>query len=79
MNNSINPQAMLQMMSAFATLKSNHPKMVNFVEKFLKNGLPEDSIIEITVKEPGKEPVTANMKVSASDLEAIKGLKNMQG
>ncbi len=73
----MNPQAMMQMLSALNTFKSNHPKFAGFIGMLVKSGIPEDSIIEITVKKPGEEPMTTNMKVLRSDLELLSSLKNM--
>ncbi len=75
----MNPQAIMQFMGAINTFKSNHPKFASFMERYMKSGLPEGSVIEITVTEPGEEPVTTNMKVLASDLELIQSLKDFRG
>lgn len=77
----MNPQGMFQIMNALNTFRENHPKFAQFFGKYIKSGLPEGSIIEITVTKPGEVPVTANMKVLQSDLELVKALKdiNAQG
>lgn len=75
----MNPQNMMQMLSAFNTFKNNHPKVVSFVSHFINGGIPEGTIIEMTVTRPGEESVTTNMKVTASDIslfESLKGMKN---
>lgn len=74
----MNPQAMMQLLGALGTFKSNHPKFASFMELMIKGGIPEDSVIEITVTRPGEESVTANMKVLASDLQLIQALKDMK-
>lgn len=74
----MNPASMMKFMSAMNTFKSNHPKFASFLEIFLKNGVTEDTIIEITVTRPGEEPVTANMKVLQSDIELFQSLKDMK-
>ncbi len=73
----MNPQFMMQFMGAISTFKANHPKFAAFAARFIKEGLPEGSVIEITVTKPGEEPVTTNMKVLQSDLELLQALKNM--
>ena len=73
----MNPQMMMQLMGALNTFKSNHPKFVSFVERYMRSGFAEGTVIEITVTEPGAEPVTTNMKVQASDLELVESFKNM--
>ena len=75
----MNPQALMQFMSAINTFKSNHPKFASFMERYMKSGLPEGSVIEITVTEPGAEPVTTHMKVLQSALELIQSLKDFRG
>lgn len=74
----MNPQVIMQFMSAINSFKSNHPKFASFVERYVKSGFPEGTIIEITVTEPGAEPVTTNMKVTDSDLELVQMLKSLK-
>ena len=66
----------MQVLSAVGTFKTNHPKFASFVEHFMRTGLPEDTVIEVTVTLPGQEPVTSNMKVLQSDLELLHSLKD---
>ena len=73
----MNPQGMFQIMSALNTFRQNHPKFAQFFGNYIKSGLPEGSIIEITVTRPGEEPVTTNMKVQQSDLELVQALKDI--
>ena len=68
---------MMQFMSAIGTFRSNHPKFAEFMSRFIKGGVPEGSVIEITVTRPGEEPVTTNMRVQQSDLELIRQLGDM--
>ena len=72
----MNIQNTMQFMSALNTFRTNHPKFAEFIGKYIKSGIPEGSIIEITVTRPGEEPVTTNMKVKQSDLELIQALKS---
>jgi len=74
----MNPQAMMQLIGALSRFKSDHPKFAGFIELFAKEGIPEDSVIEITVTRPGESGITANMKVTAADLELIQALRNMK-
>ena len=50
-------------MGAITTFRNNHPKFSEFMSKYIKSGVPEGSVIEITVTRPGEDPVTTNMKV----------------
>ncbi|MCR4781211.1 MAG: hypothetical protein K5851_00480 [Lachnospiraceae bacterium] len=58
--------------------ENNHPKTVLFAKKVVMSGLPEGTVIEMTVTKPGGEPITANMKVTEDDLEMMNELKNLR-
>jgi len=74
----MNPAGMMKFMGAINTFKNNHPKFATFIGLVVKGGLPEDTIIEITIKRPDEEAITANMKVLQSDLELLESLKDMK-
>lgn len=75
----VNPGMMMKLMSAKNTFVRNHPKFEAFVKAvFLNgNGIPEGTIIEITVTKPGEQPIATNLKVQQSDLDLVEGLKNL--
>lgn len=79
MNMNMNPGMIMKILNAKNTFTQNHPKVEAFIRNVLlaPNGIPEDTIIEITLKRPGEEPVSANMKVLKSDLELFEELKNL--
>ena len=74
----MNPQTLMRLMAALNTFKANHPKFVSFAEMFLKRGIDEGTVIEVTVTRPGEEPVTSNMKVTESDIELFRSLKELR-
>lgn len=71
-----NPQDMMKFMGALNTFRSNHPKFISFVQAVTRGGVPEDTVIEVTVTKPGAEPITSNIKVCQSDIELFESLKN---
>lgn len=74
----INPATMMKLMSAKNTFEQNHPKFVAFIKQVMLGGrLQEGTILEVTLVRPGEEPVTANLKITQSDLELFEELKNM--
>ncbi|MCR4989519.1 MAG: hypothetical protein K6A38_01465 [Lachnospiraceae bacterium] len=66
---------MFKAMAAISTFKSNHPKFFSFVDTVFKPGIPEGTVIELTVTKPGEESITTNIKVSESDLALFESLK----
>lgn len=75
----MNPGVLLKLMNAKNTFTHNHPKFEAFVRTVLMggNGIPEGTVLEITVAKPGEEPVSANMRIQQSDLELLRELKNL--
>lgn len=73
----INPGAIMKLMSAKKQFESNHPKFAAFFGTVVQQGIPVDSVIEITVTRPDGTPITANMKVQQSDLDLIASLKDL--
>ncbi len=71
----MDPSQMFKMMGALNKFKANHPKFISFVSNEFSTGIPEDSVIELTITKPGKDPVTTNIKVKKSDLELLDSLK----
>lgn len=75
----MNPAAMIKLMNAKNTFTRNHPKFEAFIKAVFmrENGIPEGTIIEVTVTKPGGEPVSTNLKVMQSDLDMINELRNL--
>ena len=69
---------LFQLKSYFDTFKANHPKVLQFINVVASKGIPEGSVIEITVETPDGEKYNANMRVTQSDLEMIQKLKNLK-
>ncbi|SCW72436.1 hypothetical protein SAMN02910400_02067 [Lachnospiraceae bacterium C10] len=74
----VNPASIFKLKSAFGQFQANHPKVVSYFQTVFGSGVPEGSVIEITVTKPGAQPITTNLKVSASDLELVNTLKDLK-
>ena len=75
----MNPAAMMQIMTALKKFESTHPKFVVFIKIMFGKGITEGTIIELTVINPGQDPVTTNIRVQQSDLELVKQLQDLAG
>lgn len=73
----INPAQLMKLMGAKNKFEAAHPKFTAFFENVLRRGLPEGTVLEMTVTYPGGETVTSNMKVTAQDLELFEELKSL--
>lgn len=74
----MNPGNIMQVMQAFGKFQSEHPKFVSFIKYVVGGGIPQGTVIEVTVQKPGEEPVTSNIRVTQSDLELVESLKSMR-
>lgn len=73
----LNPASMVRAKRALDQFTSNHPKFMAFFHTVFQSGIPEGSIIEITVTRPGEAPLTTNMRVQPSDIELFKEIKEL--
>ncbi|MBP3338988.1 MAG: hypothetical protein J6L69_06265 [Lachnospiraceae bacterium] len=73
----VNPAMVMKIMNAKKKFTNNHPKFVAFLSAMFGTGIPEDTVIELTVTKPGMQPVTTNIKVKKEDLELLDSLKDM--
>lgn len=73
----MNPASIMKIMNAKNKFAANHPKFIAFFNAVFTKGIEEGTIIEITVKKPGQEALTSNIKVLQSDLELLQELKEI--
>lgn len=73
----INPKIAFKMMEAKNKFTANHPKFIAFCKAVFSGGMPEGTIIEITVTRPGQEGITSNIKILKEDLELLDSLKDI--
>lgn len=73
----VGPGSVMKLMNAKNKFAQTHPKFVAFLSNIFGTGIPEGTIIEITVTKPGQAPVTSNIRVQESDLELLDELKSL--
>ncbi len=71
------PADMLKFVEMKNRFEANHPKILSFFRKEVLSGIPEGTVLELTITKPGADPVTANMRVTADDLEMLAAMRNM--
>ena len=74
----MNPMDILQLKSSLNTLKENHPKFLQFLQVVSAKGIKEGTVIEVTVRTPEGENYNSNLRVTKSDLELIRKIKNFK-
>lgn len=74
----MNPSSMLKFMQAKQKFTNNHPKFASFLGYVFKGGIPEGTVIEISIEKPGADRITSNIRVTQEDLELLETLKSMK-
>ena len=73
----MNPASLMKMMTMKAKFEKNHPKFIAFIQAVFSRPIEEGTVIEITVKRPGEDAVTANISVTKDDIEMFNEMKTM--
>lgn len=74
----VNPAALLTIKKKWEEFSSRHPRFVAFASTLQQSGVPEGSVIDISVTLPGGEKYQSNLKLTAEDIEMIKSLGAMK-
>ena len=73
-----NPADIMKLMGMKAKFESAHPKFVSFIKDVAARGISEGDILEVTITRPTGEKTTANLRVTADDVEMVQDLKNLR-
>lgn len=72
-----NPSMFFEAKNAWDSFVRNHPKFPLFLKAASSKAIKEGTIIEISLTTAEGEVINTNLRLSASDMEAIEVLKNM--
>ena len=67
--------SLMKLREAWNTFSANHPKFPGFVEAIKARGIPEGSVVEMSVKYPDGAVIKTNVKVTQSDTELLGMIK----
>ena len=74
----MNPMNLLQLKPALDRFKGNHPKLLQFIRAASRDGVvDEGTLVEIHITTSGGKTLSSNIRVQQSDLEFLRGLKDM--
>ncbi len=74
----MNPMALLQLQEAWNKFKSNHPKFPLFMDAVAKEGIRENTVIEVSITTDEGKSYSTNVKLTPSDMELIGLLKSIR-
>lgn len=75
----MNPMELLQIKNSCDTFVKNHPKFPQFLNAVYNSGLAEGNIIEFSVKTTDGRNLESNLKLTPSDVELLRQLREMIG
>lgn len=73
----LNPSVLFKIKGAWDTFSANHPKFPLFLKAVQQSGIREEAVIEIAVVTPEGKRLETNVKLTASDMELLEILKNL--
>lgn len=68
----MNPFTLLKYKSK---LEDNHPKAAEFVKRVIMPGLPEGTVVEVSITKPGEDTKTSNIRVTKDDIDIFNELR----
>lgn len=74
----MNPMVLMKLKTELAALGERHPKFSRFALYLAEQELPEDTVLDVSVKTPAGKTIHGNMKLDAADLKLIKLLKELK-
>lgn len=72
----MNPFTLLKYKSK---LEGNHPKAAEFVKKVIMPGLPEGTVVEVSITKPGEETRISNIRVTKDDIDMFDEVRKSKG
>ncbi|MBO4825576.1 MAG: hypothetical protein J5487_09285 [Lachnospiraceae bacterium] len=73
-----NPADIMKLMGMKNKFESSHPKFVSFIKDVAARGISEGDILEVTITRAPGEKTTANLRVTADDVEMVNEIKNLR-
>lgn len=70
----VNPATLLTLKKRWEEFSVRHPKFVAFLGAMKNRGMAEGSVIDMKITMPDGEVFQSNIKLTAEDIELIKGL-----
>ena len=72
----MNPFTLLKYKSK---LEDNHPKAAEFVKRVIMPGLPEGTVVEVSITKPGEDTKTSNIRVTKDDIDMFDEVRKSTG
>ncbi len=75
----VNPMDLFKVKGLLGEFGTNHPKFFPFLQAVAQAGAKEGTIVEMSVLTPEGQKMETNLRLSESDLELIRLIREMAG
>ena len=75
----VNPMALFTVKGLLGEFGANHPKFFPFLQAVAQAGAREGTVVEMTVTTPEGQKMESNLRLSESDIERIRLIREMAG
>ena len=75
----INPMELFKVKGLLGEFGTNHPKFFPFLQAVAQAGAKEGTVVEMTVTTPEGRKMETNLRLSQSDLELIRLIRELAG
>ncbi len=74
----MNPLELMQLKDKALVFKESHPKFISFLRAVSRRNLPEGTVMDVTITTPEGKTLSANLKLTVSDIELIRSLSELE-
>lgn len=73
----LNPMQVLKLKDQLKAFTGRHPGFTSFVRAIRRKGLPEDSILDLTITTPDGKTMSTNLRLSAEDIAFVRTISEL--
>lgn len=73
----LNPLQIVKLKSMLNDFRKRHPGFTSFIRSIRKKGLPEGSVVDVTITRPDGEKVTTNFRITAEDIDFVSAISEL--
>ena len=73
----INPMQVLKLKDQLKAFTGRQPGCTSFVRAIRRKGLPEDSVLDLTITSPDGKTMSTNLRLSAEDIAFVRTISEL--
>ncbi len=73
----VNPMQIIKLKDRLNAFRGRHPGFTGFIGAIRRDGLPEDTVLDVRVTMPDGRTMATNFRVTREDLDLIRSLGDL--